>query len=43
MILWTLLVLVAGAARGFDPTDFSTHFVNKTVRPISIDTGETIK
>ena len=43
MILWGLLVLVAGAARGLDPTDFSTHYVNKTVRPIAIDAGQTIK
>jgi len=41
MILW-VLVFVAGTW-GFDPTDVSLHFVNKTVKPLSINAGETIK
>jgi len=41
MILW-VLVLVAGAW-GFDPTDVPSHFVNKTIKPLSINAGQTIK
>ena len=43
MILWVLVVLVTGGARCFDPTDVPLRFVNKTLRPISIDAGQTIK
>jgi hypothetical protein len=42
MSLW-VLVLVAGTW-GFDPTDdVPSHFVNKTIKPLSIDAGQTIK
>ena len=43
MILWVLVVFVAGGARCFDLTDVPLHFVNKTVRPLSIYAGQTIK
>lgn len=41
MILWVLVFIVG--ARGLDPTDFPSHFVNKTLKPLSIGARQTIK